>query len=71
MERTKWDSATMKEARIAIVSDGSKWHVQRIASIEDDRARGEMIYRCDHPISSDHDTLAVAVRSPVAYMERR
>ncbi len=56
----------MKEARIAIV------HVRRIASrrIEDDRIRGETIYRCDQPISSDHDTLAAAVRSAVAYMER-
>jgi hypothetical protein len=54
----------MKEARIAIV------HVRRIASIEDDRIRGETIYRCDQPISSDHDTPAAAVRSAVAYMER-
>jgi len=35
----------MDEPRIAIVCDGSKWHVRRIASIEDDRIRGEMIYR--------------------------
>ena len=59
-----------REARIAIVCDGQKWHVRRIASIEDDRIRGEMVYRCDQPISSDHDTLAGAVRSAVAYMER-
>ena len=61
--------ATMTEPRIAIVCDGSKWHVRRIASIEDDRVRGEMVYRCDLPISNDHDTLAAAVRSAVAYME--
>ncbi len=58
------------EARIAIVCDGSKWHVRRIASIEDDRIHGEMVYHCDEAISSDHDTLAAAVRSAVAYMER-
>ena len=60
----------MKEARIAIVCDGERWHVRRIASIEEDRIHGEMVYRCDLPISSDHDTLAAAVRSAVAYMDR-
>jgi hypothetical protein len=58
------------EPRIAIGCDGSKWHVRRIASIEDDRVRGETVYRCDLPISSDHGTLAAAVRSAVAYMEK-
>jgi hypothetical protein len=59
-----------QDVRIAIACDGSKWHVRRTASIEDDRIHGEMIYRCDQPISSDHDTLAEAVRSAVAYMEQ-
>ncbi len=58
-----------QDVRIAIACDGSKWHVRRIASIEDDRIRGETVYRCDRPISSDHTTLAEAVRSAVSYME--
>ena len=53
-----------REARIGTVCDGIKWHVRRIASIDDDPARGEMLYR-------DQATLADAVRSAVAYMERR
>jgi len=60
----------MSEKRIAIVCDGSKWHVRRIASIENDQTHGEMVFRCDRPISSDHVTLAEAVRSAVAYMEQ-
>ena len=59
-----------QDVRIAIVCNGSKWQVRRIASIEDDRIHGEMIYRCDQPISSDHNTPAEAVRSAVAYMEQ-
>lgn len=58
------------KARTAIVCDGHKWHVRRIASIEDDRIHGEKVYRCDQPVSSDHDTLAEAERSAEAYMEQ-
>lgn len=44
--------------RIAIVFDGSKWHVRRIRLIELDLDKMEMVYRCDDPISNDHATLA-------------
>lgn len=42
----------------AIVFDGKKWHVRRIRLIEHDLDRDEKVYRCDMPISSDHDNLA-------------
>jgi len=44
--------------RIAIVCDGERWHVRRIALVENDWQRGHKVYRCDMPISSDHRTLA-------------
>ena len=44
--------------RIAIVFDGTRWFVRRIASITHDGVRGEMVYRCDAPISNGHATLS-------------
>lgn len=43
--------------RIAIVFDGRRWHVRRIAVIEHDGQRDMTLYHCDKPISSDHKAL--------------
>jgi len=52
--------------RIAIICDGYCWHIRSIAVIEHDMDRDEMVYRCDKPISSDHETLAKAVEALAA-----
>lgn len=44
--------------RIAIVFDGKRWYVRRIALIEHDILLDQHVYRCDEPISNDHRTLA-------------
>ena len=44
--------------RKAIIFDGEKWHVRRIRVIEHDVGRDEKVYRCDLPLSSDHENLA-------------
>lgn len=44
--------------RIAIVFDGEKWHVRRIRVIEHDMGMDEKVYRCDEPISNDHENLS-------------
>jgi hypothetical protein len=40
--------------KIAIVFDGTAWHVRNVRVIEHDLERDEKVYRCDRPISNDH-----------------
>jgi hypothetical protein len=47
-----------RRSRKAIIFDGEKWHVRRIRLIEHDGHRDEKVYRCDKPLSNDHETLA-------------
>ena len=48
----------MARRRIAIIFDGTKWYVRRIAVIEHDTARDHKVYRCDLPIGNDLGSLA-------------
>lgn len=47
----------VEQERVAIVYDGERWHVRRIALIEHDLERDHKIYRCDLPLGNDHPTL--------------
>lgn len=49
---------TAPEERIAIIYDGTAWHVRRIRLIEHDQDLDEKIYHCDKAISNDHPALA-------------
>ena len=49
--------------RLVIVCDGKKWYVWSLRLIEHDWDQDEKVYRCDAPISSDHDTFAAAIRA--------
>ena len=43
--------------RIAIVCDGKSWFVRRIATIEHNLDRDEMIYHCDMPLGGPFQSL--------------
>lgn len=59
--------------RIAIIFDGRKWHVRRIALIEHAMfpSREEMVYHCDKPISNDHASLAEVPQVKALLRKRR
>jgi hypothetical protein len=57
---------------MAIVYDGSTWHVRReVLQLRMILHATKMVYRCDQPIGGDQATRADAVRSAVAYREQR
>jgi hypothetical protein len=48
------------DQRLAIVFDGTAWHVRRVRLIEHDVDRDEQVYRCDEPIANDLPSLDAA-----------
>jgi hypothetical protein len=55
--------------KIAIIYDGTVWHVRRIRVIEHDLDADEKVYRCDIPISSDHKYIDDAITSALAALD--
>lgn len=52
-ERLRLAESRERPPRVAIIFDGSAWHVRRIRVIEHDLDRDEKVYRCDVPIVND------------------
>lgn len=52
---------TDKTPRLAIVLNGGRWFIRRIALVHRDDANGEMVYHCDEDLGGPYEALSDAI----------